>query len=157
MSSVSKIDLGFQAESITEPLVIADSSNLIFCFLAVNTKEDGYLHDCGLAIIRTNSCLIHKHGYPNDEAAIAHPLREHGFDGFQISNVQDSYWIKEIEKQNSQLWPDSIYSDRFKHWIFPFKETTLELIAKDIEWEISEEPYEVVRTKMLSWIAENES
>jgi hypothetical protein len=157
MPSVTKMDLDFQAESITEPLIIADSNNLIFCFLAVSAKEDGYLYDCGLAIIRTKSCLIHKHGYPNDEAAIAHPLCEYGFDGFEISKVEDSDWIKEIEKQNSKLWPNSVYSDRFKHWVFPFKETTLELIAKDIEWELSEEPYDIVRTKMLSWIAENES
>ena len=157
MPSVIKMDLDFQPESITEPLVIADSNNLIFCFLAVRANDDGFMHDCGLAVFRTKSCLIHKHGYPNDEAVIAHPLCQFGFDGFQICEVQNSNWIEDIEEQNSLIFPNSIYSDSFKHWIFPFKETTLEIIAKDIEWELSSESYDLVRANMLSWIADNES
>ncbi len=150
------MDLGFRAESVTDPLIISDASNLTFCFLTVSPKDDGVCENSGLAIFRSKSCLIYKSGYPNDEASLCSPLVATGFDGFSISKVIDSDWVKEIEGQNSKKWPNTNYSNRFSHWVFPFKDTTLEVIAADLEWELTEKPYSEVQIEMVSWINDNE-
>jgi hypothetical protein len=149
MPSVIKSELRFHAESVTDPLVIGDTNKLIFCFWAVDEKTG---EECGWAIFRSKLCLLFKYGYPNDEAFVLHPLREYGLTGLGISKVKESDWIKEIEQQNRQKWPKTDYLSCFEHWIFPFKENTLEVIADKLEWELKEGSYQEIQVEMIKWI-----
>ncbi len=152
MAIIEVLDFGFIPESVTDPFIMSDVNNLVFCFLAVAQKKDGYFHNCGLAIFRTESCLLYKSGYPNDEASLCSPLVDYGFDGYNISKVKESDWIKEVEYQNRKKWPNSNYSENYEHWVFPFKETTLEILASDLKWELTKKEYPEVQQEMLSWI-----
>jgi hypothetical protein len=149
MTRIIKPDLSFHAESVTDPLVIGDTNKLIFCFWAVEEKTG---EECGWAIFKSKLCLQFKYGYPNDEAFGLHPLRKYRLSGWTISKVEDSDWIKEIEQQNKQKWPETDYLSRFEHWIFPFKETTLEVIADKLEWELKAGSYQDMQLEMIKWI-----
>ena len=157
MQRVIKSEIEFYPESVTDPLVLSSSNKLIFCFLAVEKGADGFLHDCGLAIFRTELCLLYKYGYPNDEAIPCHPLFSSniGFDGYTISKVISSNWILEIEALNKTKWPNTNFIDRYDHWVFPFKETTLEVAAQNMVWELTSKPYQDVRIDMLDWLESN--
>lgn len=72
-------------------------------------------------------------------------------DGWRISKVNDSDWIKEVESQNKLKWSHTDYMSRFEHWVFPFKETTLEVIANKLEWELKEGTYENIQLEMIKW------
>ena len=156
MPKVESLNLNFQIESGTDPFVIGDVNNLIFCFLTVSHGDDGNLHDSGLAVFRTKSSLLYKHGYPNDEAISCSALIEHGFDGYSISKVIDSDWIQEISNKNDKKWRSSDYFSHFSHWVFPFKETTLEIIAMDLDWYLTDKSYSQVQSEMLAWIYQNQ-
>lgn len=154
MQKCIKSEVEFYPESMTDPLVLSSSNKLIFCFLAVEKRSDGLLYDCGLAIFRTELCLLQKYGYPNDEAIMCYPLFSSniGFDGYSISKVTNSSWIKELESLNKIRWPNTNFVDKYDHWVFPFKETTLEIIASSMTWELTFKPYEAVKIEMLDWI-----
>jgi hypothetical protein len=133
---------------VTDPLVIGDAGKLIFSYWAVDELTG---EEWGWAIFRTKSCLLYKSGYPNDEAFGLHPLVGYGL-GWGISKVEDSDWIKEVERQNKRQWPGTDYLNRFEHWIFPFKETTLEVIADKLAWELQVKSYKEVQIEMIEWI-----
>jgi hypothetical protein len=103
--------------------------------------------------------LIYKYGYPNDEAAPMHPLQKYGFDGANISTVKYSPWVQELEQQNQKKWPSTDFQNRYEHWLFPFKETTLEVIAEKLAWRLLpvETPYKQVQVEIMNWINTNES
>lgn len=157
MQRVIKSEVEFYPESVTDPLVISGSNKLIFCFLAVEKRADGFLHDCGLAVFKTELCLLHKYGYPNDEAVSCHPLflSNVGFDGYTISKVINSAWVLELEACNKIKWPKTNFVDRYEHWIFPFKETTLEVVAQNMTWELTSKSYKTIQMEMLEWLEGN--
>ncbi|MDO1451289.1 hypothetical protein Q0590_33755 [Rhodocytophaga aerolata] len=155
---VLEAKLPFRAESVTDPLVIGDMNRLIFGFWATAPHTDGVWHPCGWALFYTKHCLQYKYGYPNDEASPMHPLTKYGFDGYNISQVKYSDWIRQLEIQNQQKWPATDFLNRYEHWIFPFKETTLEVIAEKLQWRLmsKEIAYKDIQQEMIDWI-NNES
>lgn len=153
MQQVVSAKLGFRPEAVCDPWVLSHAGALTFCFWVTDTDASDKL-DGQLAVFKTTTCLLYKYGYPNDEAQVFHPLcQSAAMRSGTIAKVLDSAWQAEIEAINRKSFPESHLTRHFEHWVFPFKETVLEIIAKDLYWEITEKPYDTVRREMLEWLA----
>ena len=54
-----------------------------------------------LAVVEFEGCICAKIGSPNDEVFHGHPLYGKGFAGYRAMAVENSSWLKELEKINS--------------------------------------------------------
>ncbi len=70
-------------------------------------------------------------GMPNDEAFEGHPLESRGLRPYGAYLVQDSSWIRQLEKMNS-VHPnhDPQYFKKLKHYVFVFHDSTFECVAE---------------------------
>ena len=88
--------------------------------------------DCcrGRIRLKFEAVLQYKFGYPNDEVLQSHPLYKYGLTHYSFFTVENSPFVREIEKQN-ECHPRhrrGIYAE-FHHWIITFHDDTLEVIA----------------------------
>jgi hypothetical protein len=70
-------------------------------------------------------------GPPNDEAFSSHPLYSRGLKPYGAWEVQQSSWIRRIERMNSshpRHQPERYWA--LRHLIFPLKECTFECVCK---------------------------
>lgn len=89
-----------------------------------------------LGVIRFDGCNCSKMGTPNDEVFNGHRLWGKGFVPYQAMLVENSLWIKELEKINSvhRLYkPDRWRS--LNHYILPFHDCTFECVARGFKAE----------------------
>jgi hypothetical protein len=54
-----------------------------------------------LAIVSFRTCYAHMFGPPNDEAFEGHPLASRGLRPYGAYEVEDSSWIRRLERMNS--------------------------------------------------------
>jgi hypothetical protein len=83
--------------------------------------------------------MIFKFGYPNEEAISGHKLYKVGLKPFGFYEIQHSNWIKKIEKAN-RVHPyhkKKVFFNK-RHYIFPFHDSTLEVVADSYEFINSE-------------------
>lgn len=87
-----------------------------------------------LAVVEFQGCVSAKMGGPNDEVFHGHPLYGKGLEAYRPLRVENSPWIKELEKINSV---HSRYnSERWRnlnHYIFGFHDSTVECIASSLK------------------------
>jgi hypothetical protein len=107
--------------------VVCSNGRGLFCayFISPSAAPEG-----SVALLKFESVLQHRLGYPNDEALQGHPLYQFGLEHYDFFAVENSPLIDKIEKQNrchSQHRP-GIYA-RFRHWVITFHDETLEVIA----------------------------
>lgn len=123
------------------PFVVSDEDNVVLAYLASEPDAawDGtYTTSVGpqssgrvVAIISFESPLAHMFGPPNDEAFSGHPLAERGLSPYAIFEIQQSSWIRKLERMNSvhpHHRPD-MFSDK-KHFILAFHDSVFECIAR---------------------------
>lgn len=147
----------FRQESTTDAFVMLWGETSCFAFLVTKQESDGLRHNCGWAVFRSKWILQLKHGHPNDEAYPGHLLYPHGLDRFDIAEVEDTPWMDEIKAVNAVQFPNATQGDwRCRHHIFPLKEITLEVLWRDFEYEVLDEPFEEVKKGMLQWMAGNQ-
>src|SRR5215831_2107088 len=82
------------------------------------------------AIVRFTGCRAHMFGPPNDEAFAGHPLAGRGLRPYGVFEVDDSSWIRRLERMNS-VHP-SHRPERFwklRHLIFTFHDSTFECVC----------------------------
>jgi len=78
-------------------------------------------------------------GPPNDEAFSGHPLASRGLRPYSFYEIQDSSWIRKLEKMNS-IHPyhnKEQFLENKKHYIFSFHDSTFECIAHGYKLEVS--------------------
>ena len=160
--------LPFRSDSVADPLVAQCRERAAFAFLATRPKTDrtsafGMVspggidppkswHDCGIAIFRSDSVLLLRHGHPNDEARPGHPLYSAEADA-GVLEIEDSPWLDEVVAINAVKFPAS--RNRFgnvRHHFFPFKETTLEVLWTDFFYEHSERPFLEISESLVQWV-----
>ena len=93
----------------------------------------------GVAVISLQSCRAHMFGPPNDEAFNGHPLAARGLAPYGVFEVQNSSWIRSLERMNS-VHPHhspALFED-YRHLIFTFHDSTFECIATGFDcWQKS--------------------
>lgn len=149
---VVPIDIGVVPESaISGPVLLQSdqSAFLIFNAMKRDLDVDGYV-DAGLAICEFLGCRITKFGYPNDEAWSAIP-RTRGL-SYNVCEVADSEWDKEIAGLNRHRFPDSAMR-RKRHFLILFHDSSFECLAEDIRCQTSDEPIEVILGRLAARIA----
>ena len=114
----------------TMPEIKADEENLEVSFFLLD-------HEDKRGFLKFNNILQFTFGYPNEEAIKGHRYSKLGLTPFLFCEVNGSEIIKSIKKSN-KVHPyhnDEVFK-KFRHFVFPFHDTTLEVIA--VSYEFSE-------------------
>jgi hypothetical protein len=88
-----------------------------------------------IAVVTFTGVREHMFGMPNDEALHGHPLYERGLEVYGAFRVENSSWIRQLERMNSvhsRHRPE--WFAELTHFIFTFKESTFECVAKELSF-----------------------
>lgn len=89
-------------------------------------------------VVTFNRVLAHYFGVPNDEAISGHPLSGIGLEPYSYFEVLNSRWLEKHEKMNRvHLYHKKEHYNVYRHFIFTFHDTTLEVLASEYSIEIS--------------------
>ncbi len=106
------------------------------------------------ALVKIERCYAHMFGPPNDEAFDGHPLSERGLSPYGVFEVENSSWLRKLERMNA-VHP-SHDRERFlknkKHFIFAFHDSTFECIAEGFQIEIHRGSVKSMIPRMLELI-----
>lgn len=93
------------------------------------------------AIVRFARPYASMFGPPNDEAFAGHPLAARGLRPYGAFEVQDSSWIRRLEKMNS-VHPchRPEHFSIYRHFILAFHDTTFECVATGYSHELAAGP-----------------
>lgn len=100
------------------------------------------------AVVRFQSPYAHFFGPPNDEAFAGHPLAERGLRPYGAFEVQNSSWVRALERMNSvhrHHRPEHFAG--FRHFVLSFHDSTFECVAKGYSHELREGPLDAVIAK----------
>jgi hypothetical protein len=82
------------------------------------------------AVVRFRSASF-RFGAPNDETLQGHPLWGHGLQLYTPGEVENSSWIRELERINSVHPMHAAESfAALRHFVIPFHGSTFECIAR---------------------------
>lgn len=100
---------------------------------------------------------VHIFGDPNDEVLNGHPLYERGLSFSRVYEVIHSSWIRQLEKINS-VHPNYVpnVNSKLRHFIFTFKESTFECLAREFTVRILEGKYATPAEALLNLIISEE-
>ena len=110
------------------PVVFSDESATIVAYLmrdAVSSDADD------IAFVRFHQCYATMFGRPNDEAISGHPLASRGLEPYGAYRVENSSWIRQLERMNSvhpHHRPERF--DALTHFILTFHDSTFECVAE---------------------------
>jgi hypothetical protein len=144
------------------PHLISDEHHVLLAYL-INEPDldwDGsYVNMVGpdtgdqlVALVRFESPNAHMFGPPNDEAFSGHPLASCGLSPYAVFEINDSSWLRRLERMNS-VHP---HHDRVRfmanrrHFVFAFHDTTFECIAKGFTFEVTRASLQSVLPRMLT-------
>ncbi len=157
--NVVPVDVEWRPEAaVSGPFLLQTDRS---CFLNFNglqhNSRSGSLFDdetnfFGFKVtIEFEICQITKFGYQNDEAIEGHPLYSKGLRAYDIFRVENSEWIKSIERQNQVNFPNTDYKS-LQHFIFTFHDSTFECIAIGLKATLSEKPFKELAESLLGRI-----
>ena len=94
-----------------------------------------------LALVEFERCICTKMGTPNDEVLHGHPLYGKGLEAYEAMSVENSTWLKDLEKINAV---HDCYNAEFwrglRHYILPFHDSTFECVARRFKVETLQVP-----------------
>lgn len=126
---LNKIEIPLKIDpGATMPEIKADEQTLEVSFFLLDSDNRGKL--------KFESILQFTFGYPNEEAILGHRYYKLGLMPFIFVEVINSEVIQNIVNSNKvhPYHKDEIFKE-YKHFVFPFHDTTLEVIAKTYEFE----------------------
>ncbi len=89
-------------------------------------------------VVKFEKVLAHYFGAPNDEAIGGHPLADKGLEPYSYYIVDNSTWLDKHEKMNRvHPYHKKEHYQNYKHYIFTFHDTALEVIAEKYSFNIS--------------------
>ena len=152
MYQVDEHDLVIKVDDVPQPdigaplpAVVAAEHKLDLIYIASEPDPDwdgSYANVIGsnsegqaIVVVRFDRPYAHFFGPPNDEAFEGHPLAARGLTAYAVSEVQNSSWVRALEKMNS-VHPDHLPSQfaDFRHFIFAFHDTTFECVASSYKF-----------------------
>jgi hypothetical protein len=142
------------------PVVLASDYRLLLIYLLQDTPEDRDgtqvprivspgSEDMPIAVVEFRHPHAHIFGPPNDEALSGHPLSGRGLNPYRAYIVQDSSWIRALERMSSVH--EHHRSERFwklTHYIFAFHDSTFECVADGFTASIHHGPMRSVVAEM---------
>lgn len=144
VDTVIQLSLGYEPDAAVSGAVLVQTEQSTFLtFNATKLGEDNFYQDAGTALIEFPRCLTTKFGYPNDEALGGHPLSAKMEGAYDIYEVLNSSWVKQLEEQNRVSFPKTA-NWQSRHFIITFHDSTFECLAKDIKITVLNESYEAV-------------
>lgn len=149
---LSKLPLDFKSDiGAPMPKVLADEFFIYLLFFAKEQNKSGKF----ICLFKFNS-ILHKFGYPNDEAIEGHKYYKIGLEAYGFYEVVNSDWIEEVREANKV---HSYHSDeRFDllyHYIFTFHDSVFECLASKYEIrKFQDTDQEKVLKKVLSRLSE---
>jgi hypothetical protein len=102
----------------------------------------------GVAVATFKGCHQVVFGYPNDEAQPGHPLYPAGGWSYGFYEVLGSDWAARLWAQNRVVFPDWTPPDK-RHFLVACHEDLVEVLADDVEVEVSPRPFEAVALEAL--------
>jgi hypothetical protein len=144
------------------PLVLADAHRVVVAFCMDDAPG---IWDRGpddpefealtgrVALIRFTQSYAHMLGPPNDEAFDGHPLASRGLRPYRSFEVQNSSWIRQLERMNS-VHP-SHRAEAFanlRHTILAFHDSTFECVAHAYDASIVRGPISSAVPQMVSLV-----
>ncbi|GAB5526198.1 MAG: hypothetical protein Roseis2KO_40700 [Roseivirga sp.] len=112
----------------TMPEIAATEHDLSVSFYLSDTEERG--------ILKFKSIVQFTFGYPNEEAISGHRYAELGLVPFTFVEVDGSETIQSIIQANKvHPYHKDEHFREYRHFVFPFHDTTLEVIAKSYEFK----------------------
>jgi len=135
-------ELPRQSTGAPVPFLLAEDGELILAYLVESEADEA-------AVIEFESVHAQYFGPPNDEALSGHPLYQRGLRFYCAYEVQNSSWIRALERMN-RVHPKHRRGmfGRCRHFIFTFHDTTLECVATGIR-KVTWLPY-VDRASLLA-------
>ena len=125
------------------PLIIANEQRVVLAYYVDSTDPswdgetirilDQERSDEPIALVRLE-CYAHMFGPPNDEAFSGHPLARRGLHPYGAFRVEDSSWIRRLEKMNrvhEHHRPERF--EQFQHLVFAFHDSTFECVCREFE------------------------
>lgn len=121
------------------PVVLSDEGKVVLAYYIQDTPEDwdgssvrivDEASNEPVAILEIKICYHYMFGWPNDEAFSGHPLAKRGLTPYGAFEVQDSSWIRQLERLNSvhpYHKPERYW--RSHHYVFSFHDSTFECVA----------------------------
>ncbi|HEX6368284.1 MAG TPA: hypothetical protein VF006_05095 [Longimicrobium sp.] len=122
------------------PVVLASDYRLLLIYLLQDTPADWDgtwvrvvspdSEDMPVAVVEFQRPYAHLFGPPNDEAIAGHPLSGRGLAPCDAYTVEDSSWIRALERMNS-VHPNHRPGMFWKltHYVFTFHDSTFECVA----------------------------
>lgn len=120
------------------PIILSDEHRVLLAYV-IEERPDVSLESLqsggeDFALIEFHRCRSFMFGSPNDEAFSGHPLAARGLRPYACFQVEDSSWIRQLERMNS-VHPshDPARFARYKHYVFAFHDSTFECVAEDFK------------------------
>lgn len=134
------------------PLIMSNEHKLLLAYLSQhlngnvgvqNSSEDA------VALLLFQNYYAYMFGPPNDEAIEGHPLADRGLEPYDAFQVQQSSWIRRLERMNS-VHPshDPKQFESLNHYIFTFHDSTFECVADGYNVTIHRGPLKNVLPEM---------
>ena len=141
------------------PFVLSDEHATAVAYYCENTPPDwngttvqlvSAESDQPWAIVIFATCYAHMFGPPNDEAFSGHPLASRGLGPYGTYLVENSSWIRRLERMNS-VHPShrSESFERYHHIVLSFHDTTFECIATGYSVTLGQGPLNLTIPSML--------
>jgi hypothetical protein len=148
MYPVNDLDQVIELEGVPQssvgaplPIVLSDEHRVLLAYLVQNTPSDwdgSHVRFVGLdtpgepiALVEFTSYWTFTFGAPNDEAFQGHPLERRGLHPYGAFQVQNSSWIRQLERMNSvHPYHSPERFDGLKHFVFAFHDSTFECVAE---------------------------
>ena len=108
-----------------------------------------------LAIVEFKRCYAYQFGGPNDEVFEGHRLTGRGLGGYGAYLVENSNWIREMQRVNSvhQRYDESLWSD-YRHYFLAFHDECFECIAVNHRIETMRCSFSTALERLCSIIAQ---
>ena len=142
-----------------QPLVLSDERVTLLAYSVqrkpypfdggVLTEADMKLSGEQVALVEFRSCHSFMFGAPNDEACGGHPLADRGLSPYGVFEIENSSWIRQLEKMNSvHSQHEGGWLLTLKHFIFAFHDSTFECVASGLSWSLHSGSLEALLAEM---------
>ncbi len=138
------------------PIVLSNEYKTLLAYLLQDepnwnnpTAEDFEKSGEPIAIVEFKNRRSLMFGSPNDEAFHGHPLANRGLHSYGFFEVENSSWIRKLERMNSvHEYHKPKHFEKYKHFVFTFHDSTFECIAEKFEISVHEGSLENILPEM---------